>query len=155
MPPRKRTSDDATPAKKIAAEKALAKKVRAKKTIAKKAPTKSVVGLEDTAPVVESPQGDDLTTDDDAVSDPIATHPDGESTSTVLENETTSDNKNSDKIIDDERVIKSRETTTTRRIVEHEPGHTEEETVTVIVERTERIPLPYAGPISTHPAPVG
>lgn len=39
--------------------------------------------------------------------------------------------------------------------IEYGPGHTVTETTTSSTVRVERIPDPYAGPVSDHPAPVG
>lgn len=41
------------------------------------------------------------------------------------------------------------------RTTEYGPGHTVTETTTTSTVRAERIPIPYAGPASDHPAPVG
>ncbi len=38
---------------------------------------------------------------------------------------------------------------------EYEPGHTVSESSTTRTVRSERIPIPYAGPVSDRPAPVG
>lgn len=56
---------------------------------------------------------------------------------------------------DGSTVITTRSSRTTRTLQEYGPGHTVDETVTVGTERVEKIPVPYAGPASDHPAPVG
>ncbi len=56
---------------------------------------------------------------------------------------------------DGSTLIEARTTRATSTRREYDPGHTVEETVIVTNERTERIPVPYAGPASDHPAPVG
>lgn len=52
-------------------------------------------------------------------------------------------------------VITTRSSRTDRTRREYGAGHTVDQTVTTATERVERIPVPYAGPASAHPAPVG
>lgn len=52
-------------------------------------------------------------------------------------------------------VITTRSSRTDRTRREYGAGHTVDQTVTTASERVERIPVPYAGPVSEHPAPVG
>ena len=52
-------------------------------------------------------------------------------------------------------VITTRSSRTDRTRREYTAGHTVDQTVTTASERVERIPVPYAGPVSEHPAPVG
>jgi hypothetical protein len=81
--------------------------------------------------------------------------PTADLSSRVLSQDTSEESSSSTHVEPDGTLIESRtvRSTCTRR--EYEPGHIVEETVTVTNERTERVPVPYAGPVAEHPAPVG
>lgn len=158
MPPRTRkgTTDPASrasaPAKRAAARKAGAKKPAAK-TAAKDAAAR---------PDPDAPRGNDVEAvevPDTESTVPGAGEPEPEvelDSQQVLSSDISTDSsRNTHVDADGTTVITTRSSRTDRTRREYGPGHTVDQTVTTATERVERIPVPYAGPASEHPAPVG
>lgn len=121
---------------------------------AKKAPTKKPAGTR--KPV--SPPGAAET--EEAAPDPVATEPDQMAASSSVKGEVVDSGSStrtdrSDNVQDDVRHITTNTVESRHTTREYEHGRRVTETVTVTTNRHERIPLPYAGPVSSHPAPVG
>lgn len=156
MPPRTRkgTTDSAgratAPAKPARAEKGAAKKPAATTATKDGAAT----------PDPDAPRDDDIETIDvpdtestDAEGDEPGGDPDGQR---VLSSDISTDSsRNTHVDADGTTVITTRSSRTDRTRHEYTAGHTVDQTVTTASERVERIPVPYAGPVSEHPAPVG
>lgn len=119
-----------------------------KTTARKAAPKKSAA-----QPKAES--GNDDATLEGETEELTATSPQPPVDGTVLDSESSRRTETSDNVVGGERHRDTETVDTRRTTVEYESGHIVEESTTVTTTRRERIPLPYAGPVSEHPAPVG
>jgi len=74
----------------------------------------------------------------------------------VVEDSASHRNDRTDRITDQgTRVVTTQDVQSSTREVEYEPGHRLRDSRTVTTVSTETFPVPYAGPASSHPAPVG
>jgi hypothetical protein len=154
MPPRTRkgTTDPAGRAT------APAKPARAKKAAAKKAA--SAAQKSAATPKPDAPRDDDLEASDVPDTEPSEAETgepgDDLGADQVLSSDISTDSsRNTHVDADGTTVITTRSSRTDRTRREYTAGHTVDQTVTTATERVERIPVPYAGPVSEHPAPVG
>jgi hypothetical protein len=158
MPPRARkgTTDPAS------GTTTPAKPARAKKTAAKKPAAGTARKGAAARPNSDAPRGNDVEAVE--VPDTESTVPGaGESepeveldSQQVLSSDSSTDSsRNTHVDADGTTVITTRSSRTDRTRREYGPGHTVDQTVTTATERVERIPVPYAGPASEYPAPVG
>ena len=140
MPPRTRKTSPAAEAT------SPTKKAPAKKAQAKKAPA--------APPEPEVPQGAEPDVGDVGTSAPVAPSV-ARSAGRVTRRSSSEDSHTTTTgwpgAVEVVTSTDQRTSTTT----EFEPGHTVTETVTTSTVRAERIPVPYAGPASDHPVPVG
>lgn len=156
MPPRTRKGSTGSAGRAAAPPKP----ARAKNAAVKKAAAKAATEDAAAAPGPGTPRDDDSETI--GVLDTESTgaeggepggDPDGQR---VLSSDISTDSsRNTHVDADGTTVITTRSSRTTRTRQEYGAGHTVDQTVTTASERVERIPVPYAGPVSAHPAPVG
>jgi len=135
-----------------------AKPARAKKAAAKKAASAAQKAA--ATPKPDAPRDDDIEAVDvhDTESpDAEAGEPGGDRDGQrVLSSDISTDSSRKTHVdADGTTVITTRNSRTDRTRREYGAGHTVDQTVTTASERVERIPVPYAGPVSEHPAPVG
>jgi len=131
-------------------------KTAAKKAPAKKAAPTDAVPTPEETPSPQKSQPADAATGDTPSAPTVETstaRPSSEGT--VVDSGSSSRTDRTDTVDDGERQITTTSVETRHTTREYEHGRRVEETVTVTTSHRERIPVPYAGPISDHPAPVG